>query len=110
MGIPQPMNGGIFQTMSKLEAQHLALNSSRFPSRFDRAPVFRRSPKIPPSEYDEILWGHYRLHSAQFHQSNRQGDARGSEDDEHELLSRKTAWLLEDDVDIEPPITVDDSP
>jgi hypothetical protein len=108
MRIPQPMNGGIFQTMSELEAGHLALNSSRFTSRFDRAPVFRRSPKIPPSEYDEILQGHYRLNSAQFHQGNRQGDARGSGDDEHESLSRKTARLLEDDVNIEPPSSMDD--
>jgi hypothetical protein len=64
MGIPQPMNGGIIQTMSELEAGHLALNSSRFPSRFGRAPVYCRSPEIPPPERDEILQGYSRLNSA----------------------------------------------
>ena len=36
IGIPQPINGWIFQRTSELEAGHHALNSSKFTSRFDR--------------------------------------------------------------------------
>ena len=71
MGIPQPINGWIFQRTSELEAGHHALNSSRFPSRFDRAPVYHGLPEISPSEPDEIFQGCCRLNSAQFHRSNR---------------------------------------
>ena len=71
MGILQPMNGGIFQTMYELDAALLALKSSRFTSRFDRSSVYFRSPEIPPSERDEILQGRSRLNFAQFHRSNR---------------------------------------
>ena len=51
MGIPQSINGWIFQRRSELEAGHHALNSSRF----DRAPVYRRLSEIPPSELEEIF-------------------------------------------------------
>ena len=57
MGIPQQMNGWIFQRTSELGSGDHTLNSSRFPSRFDRAPVYHRLPEIPPSELDEILHG-----------------------------------------------------
>ena len=75
MGIPQQMNGWIFQRTSELGSGDHALNSSRFPSRFDRAPVYRRLSEIPPSELDEILHGCCRLNYAQFHQRDRQSDA-----------------------------------
>ena len=77
MGIPQQMNGWIFQRTSELSSRDHALNSSRFPSRFDRAPVYRRLLEIPPSELDEIWHGCCTLNSAQFHRRNHQSDARG---------------------------------
>src|SRR3989337_2203516 len=64
MGIPQQMNGWIFQRTSELGSGDHALNSSRFPSRFDRAPVYRRLPEIPPSELDKIWHGCCTLNSA----------------------------------------------
>ena len=75
MGITQHMNGWIFQRTSDLGCGDHTLNSSRFPSRFDRAPVYRRLSKIPPSKLDEIFQGCCRLNSAQFHQRDRQSDA-----------------------------------
>ena len=77
MGIPQQMNGWIFQRTSELGSGDRALNSSRFPSGFDGAPVYHRLPEIPPSELDEIWHGCCTLNSAQFHRRNRQSDARG---------------------------------
>ena len=101
IGIPQPINGWIFQRKTELEAGHHALNSSGFLSRFDRAPVCRGLPEIPPSELDEIFQGCYRLNSAQFDQSEAvAADMRS--------LSRKTAWSLEGNVDVEPPSSIDD--
>ena len=38
----QAINGWIFQRTSELEAGHHALNSSKFPSRLDRASVYHR--------------------------------------------------------------------
>ena len=102
IGIPQPINGWIFQRTSKLDAGNHAPNSSRFPSRFDKAPVYHRLPEIPPSELDEIFQGCYRLNSAQFDQSEAvAADMRS--------LSRKTARSPEGNVDIEPPSSMDDS-
>ena len=75
MEILQQMNGWIFQRTSELGSGDHALNSSRFPSRFDRAPVYCRLSEIPPSELDEILHGCCRLNSAQLHQRDRQSDA-----------------------------------
>jgi len=71
MGIPQQMNSWIFQKTSELGYGDHALNLSRFPSGFDRAPIYRRLSEIPPSELDEIFQGCCRLDSAQFHQSDR---------------------------------------
>ena len=48
------MNGWIFQRTSELGFGDHALNSSRFPSRFDRALVYRSLLEIPPSELDKI--------------------------------------------------------
>ena len=67
MGIPQKMNGWVFQRTSELGSGDHALNSSRFLSKFDRAPVYHRLPEIPPSELDEILHGFCRINSTQFH-------------------------------------------
>jgi hypothetical protein len=89
MGIPQQMNGWIFQRTSELGSGDHALNSSRFPSRFDRAPVYRRLPEIPPSELDEIWHGCCRLNSAQFHRRNRQSDARGGGGSGYKFAVRK---------------------
>ena len=95
--------------MSELEAGHHALNSSRFPSRFDMAPVYRGLPEIPPSELDEIFQGCYRFNSAQFHQSDRQSDTRGGGGGRYEFAVQKTARSLEGNVDVEPPSSIDDS-
>ena len=54
MGIPQQINGWILQRTSELDAGYHALNSSGFSSRFNRAPVYRRLPEIPPSEYKKF--------------------------------------------------------
>ena len=48
------MNGWIFQVISEPDAGLLALNSFRFPFRFDWSPVYRRSPEIPPSKHNSI--------------------------------------------------------
>ena len=110
IGIPQPINGWIFQRTSELEAGHHALNSSRFPSRFDRAPAYHRLPEIPPSELDEILHGCCRLNSAQFHQRNHQSDARGGSGSGYKfVVQKKTARSPEGNVDVEPPSSMDDS-
>ena len=110
IGIPQPINGWIFQRTSELEAGYHALNSSKFPSRFDRAPVYRGLPEIPPSELDEIFRGCCRLNSAQFHQSDRQSDTRGGGGGRYEFaVQKKTARSLEGNVDVEPPSSIDDS-
>ena len=109
IGITQPINGWIFQRTSELEAGHHALNSSKFPSRFDRAPVYRGLPEIPPSELDEIFQGCYRLNSAQFHQSDRQSDTRGGGGGRYEFAVQKNARSLEGNVDVQPPSSIDDS-
>ena len=109
IGIPQPINGWIFQTTSELEAGHHALNSSRFSSRLDRAPVYHGLPEIPPSELDEIFQGCYRPNSAQFHQSDRQSDTRGGGGGSYEFTVQKTARSHEGNVDVEPPSSMDDS-
>ena len=46
MGIPQQMNGWIFQRTSELGSGDYALNSSKFPSGFDRAPVYHRCQRF----------------------------------------------------------------
>ena len=107
IGIPQAFNGWIFQRTSKLGAGEHALNSSRFPSRFDRALVYRRLPEIPPSKHDKILHICSRLSSAQFHQSNCQSDARGGRNSEDESAVKKTTRLREDEVDVEPPSSME---
>ena len=89
MGIPQQMNGWIFQRTSELGSGDHALNSSRFPSRFDRVPVYRRLPEIPPSELDEIWHGCCTLNSTQFHRRNRQSDARGGGGSGYKFAIRK---------------------
>jgi hypothetical protein len=89
MGIPQPRNGWIFQNMSELTDGLLAPNLSRFPSRLDRAPVYLRLSEIPPLESGKILRGCFRLNFPQFHQSNRQSDARGGRDSERESAVQK---------------------
>ena len=109
MGIPQQMNGWIFQGTSELGSGDHALNSSKFPSRFDRAPVYRGLPEIPPSELDEIFQGCYRLNCPQFHQSDRQSDTRGGGGGRYSSLSRKTVRSLEGNVDVEPLSSIDDS-
>lgn len=103
------MNGLIFQRNSKIDAGLLAPNSSRFPSRFDRAQVYHRSPKIPPWKRDEILKGCYRLNSAQFHQRNRQSDSRGGGGRGYRLEVWKNNTVARGNVDIEPPRSMDDS-
>ena len=109
IGIPQPINGWIFQRTSELEAGHHALNSSKFPSRFDRAPVYRGLPEIPPSELYKIFQGCCRINSAQFHQSDRQIDTLGGGGGRYEFAVQKTAQSLEGNVDVEPPSSIDDS-
>ena len=110
MGIPQLINGWIFQRTPELEAGHHALNSSKFPSRFDRAPVYRGLPEIPPSELDKICQDCYRLNFAQFHQSDRQSDTRGGGGGRYEFaVQKKTARSLEGNVDVEPPSSIYDS-
>ena len=86
--------------MSELDGGLLALNSSRFPSKFDSAPVDRSLPEIPPWEHDAILEGFSRLNSAQFHQSNHQSNAQGGRDDEHNPLSRKNCYQSTDEPSI----------
>ena len=93
MGIPQQMNGSIFQRTSELGSGDHALNSSRFPSGFDRAPVYRRLSEIPPSELDEIFHGCCRLNSAQFHQSDRQSDTRGGGGGRYEFAVQKNSTV-----------------
>ena len=105
IGIPQPINGWIFQRTSELEAGHHALNSSRFPSRFDRAPVYHRLSEIPPSELDEILHGCCRLNSAQFIKVMLEEVVVA----DTKSMFRKTTWSLEGNVDVEPPSSMDDS-
>ena len=104
------MNGWIFQRTSELGSGDHALNSSRFPSRFDRALVYHRLPEIPPSELNEILHGCCRINSTQFHQRDRQGDAQRGGGSEYKFTVRKKkARSPEGNVDVEPPSSMDDS-
>ena len=107
--ILQPINGWIFQRKSEQESGHHALNSSRSSFRFDKAPVCRGLPEIPPLELDEIFQGCCRFNSALFHQSNRQTDAQGGRDGGYKSAARKTARSREGNVDVEPPGSLDDS-
>ena len=91
MGIPQQMNGWIFQRTSELGSGDHALNSSRF----DRAPVYRRLSEIPPSELDEILHGCCRLNSAQFHQRDCQSDALRSGGSGYKFAVRKNSTVTQ---------------
>ena len=110
IGIPQPINGWIFQRTSELEAVHHALNSSRFSSRFDRAPVYRGLPEIPSSELDEIFQGCCRLNSAQFHQSDRQSDTRGGGGGRYEsTVQKKQHGRLRAMLTLSPRGSLDDS-
>ena len=93
MGIPEKMNGWIFQRTTELGSGDHALNSSRFPSRFDKAPVYRRLPEIPPSELDEILHGCCRLNSAQLHQRDRQSDVLRGGGSEYKFSYRKNSTV-----------------
>ena len=93
MGILQQMNGWIFQRTFEMGSGDHALNSSRFPSRFDSAPVYRGLPEIPPSELDEIFQGCCRLNSAQFHQSDRQSDTRGGGGGRYEFAIQKNSTV-----------------
>ena len=109
IGIPQPINGWIFQRTSELEAGHHALNSSKFPSRFDRAPIYRGLPEIPPSELDEF--SRIVVDSIP-HNSTKEIVKMILEEvvaADTSSLSRKTARSLEGNVDIEPPSSIDDS-
>ena len=75
MRILEQMNSWILQRTSEVGSGDHALNSSRFPSRFDRAPVYRGLPEISPSELDEFFQGCSGLNSAQFHRRDHQSDA-----------------------------------
>ena len=109
IGIPQPINGWIFQRTSELEAGHHALNSSRFPSRFDRALVYRGLPEIPPSELDEIS----RVVVDSIPHNSTKAIVKAILEEvvvaDTSSLSRKTARSLEGNVDVEPPSSIDDS-
>ena len=109
IGILQPINGWIFQRTSELEAGHHALNTSKFPSRFDRAPVYRGLPKIPPSELEKFSMV---VVDSIPHNSTKAIVKAILEEvvaADTSSLSRKTARSLEGNVDVEPPSSIDDS-
>ena len=103
------MNGWIFQRTSELGSGGHALNSSRFPSRFDRAPVYRGLPEIPPSELDEIS----RVVIDPIPLNSTKAIVKAILEDvvaaDTSSLSKKTARSLEGNVDVEPPSSIDDS-
>ena len=109
MGIPQLINGWIFQRTAELEAGHHALNSSRFSSRFDRAPVYRRlsgflhrnSTKFSVAVVDVIP--HYYTEGIVKPMLKEAVEA------DTNSLSSKTTRLPEGNVDVEPPGSLDDS-
>ena len=109
MGILQLISGWIFQRTSELDAGHPAPNSSGFSSRFNTAPVYRRLPKIPPSELDEIFQGSFRFNSALFHRSNRRTDVQGGGDDGRKFAIQKNSTVAQGNIDVEPPGSLDDS-
>ena len=103
------MNGWIFQRTSKLGSGDHALDSSRFPSRFDRAPVYRGLPEIPPSEVDEIS----RVVVDSIPHNSTEAIVKKTLEEavaaDTSLLFRKTARSREGNVDVEPPGSLDDS-
>ena len=109
MEIPQKMNGWIFQITSELGSRDHALNSSRFPSRFDRAPVYHRSSEIPTSDamkfYRVVIYSipHYSTKAIVKPMLEQAVMTDTSS------LSRKTARSHEGNVDVEPPGSMDDS-
>ena len=107
--IPQPINSWIFQRTSELEAGHHALNSSKFPSRFDRATVYRGLPEIPPSNSTKLS----RVVVDSIPHNSTKGIVKAILEEvvaaDTSSLSKKTARLLECNVDIERPSSIDDS-
>ena len=102
------MNGWILQRTSELGSGDHALKSSRFPSRFDRARVYRRLPEIPRSELEMFLHGCCRLNYAQFHQRDRQSDALRGGGSGYKFAVPKIARSPKGNVDVEPPSSMDD--
>ena len=110
MGIRQPINGWIFQRTSELGARDHALNSSRFPFRFDRAPIYRSLLEIPSLEFDEIFVGCVDTIPRNFNKAIVKTTLKEVVAADTNSLSRKTARSPEGNVDIEPSCSMDDSP
>ena len=109
MGIPQQMSGWIFQRTSKLGSGDHALNSSRFPSRFDRAPVYRRLPEILHRNSTKFCMAIVDL----IPHNSTEGIVKAMLEEvvavDTNLLSGKTARSLKGNVDVEPPGSMNDS-
>ena len=97
IGIPQPINGWIFQRKSELEAGHHALNSSGFSSRF----LHRNSTKFSRVVVDSIPHNSTKAVIKVILKEVVAADTS--------LMSRKTARSPEGNVDVEPPGSLDDS-
>ena len=109
IGIPQPINGWIFQRTSELEAGHHALNPSRFPSRFDRAPIYHRLLEIPPwnsRKFSRVVVDSIPHNSTEAIVKETLEEAVAADT---RSLSRKTARSPEGTVDVDPPSPMNDS-
>ena len=103
------MYGWIFQRTSELGSGDHTLNSSRFSSRFDRAPVYHRLPEIPPSELEKFS----RVVVDSIPHNSTKAIVKAILEEvvvaDISSLSRKIARSLERNVDVEPPSSMDDS-
>ena len=109
IGVPQPFNGWIFQRTSELEAGHHTLNSSKFPSRFDRAPVYRGLPEILPSnstKFSRVVVDSIPHNSTEAIVKMTLEEAVAADTS---FLSKKTARSPQGNVDVEPPGSLDNS-
>ena len=109
VGIPKPINGWIVQRTSELEAGHHALNSSRFPSRFDRAPVYADCQRFlhrNSTKFSRVVVDSIPHNSTESIVKTTLEEAVAADTSS---LFRKTAQSLEGNVDVEPASSIDDS-
>ena len=108
IGIPQPINGWIFQRKSEQESGHHALNSSGFSSRFNAAPVYRRFQRFlhrNSTKFSRVVVDSIPHNSTKAIVRAKLEEAVTAD---ASLLSRKTARSPEGN-DVEPPSSLDDS-
>ena len=103
------MNGWIFQRTSELGSGDHTIHSSRFPSRFDRAPIYRRLPEIPPSNSKKLCM----VVVDSIPHNSAKGIVKEMLEEvvavDTSSLFEKTARSPEGNVHVEPPSSMDDS-